>query len=486
MTNHRTHRGTAALAVIGLVLASCGGSDSADDAAPDATTAEAGDTAPADDSEPAPEPDEPDDDASAGDDTAEPDDTDAGSGDGDDDGSGDGDDTEADSGDPDAAVDDALTGDGFGVLPPPTGEPIVVGMVNTEGTPGLDFPEMRTDTDLALAYLNEHGGFGGRPIVIEHCTAAGSPETSQACAQELSGKGVEMALLGLDLFPGYDTFAASGIPVVGALPILPPDYTADALFFTGGNATTMAAIVALAVEEFDAQSVGIVSADNAGANGSEASLIGALDKAGITYKSVKGGDNETDAGFQGLIREANSDNPDLMISLYADAGCIGAMRGRVALGISTPMVSTAICGSAEVIDVVGDDAVGWYFVGVGAQQDTTSAFEFDEMIEPTYGADADSSLGLGALGITQLVSLARVANAVAADGGEVTGATIYERMLNSSDVLNFPNDRPLTCGLSDAYPSVCNFEFPIGFYEAGGEILTVPGFESISVLDYLP
>ena len=158
---------------------------------------------------------------------------------------------------------------------------------------------MRTDTDLAVDYLNAHGGFGGRPIEIEHCTAAGSPETSQACAQELAGKGVELVMLGLDLFPGYDTFAAAGIPVVGALPILPGDYTADTLFVTGGNSTTMAAMVALAVEHFDAQTVGIISADNPGANGSEAALTAALDKAGLEYVSVKGGDNETDAGIPG-------------------------------------------------------------------------------------------------------------------------------------------------------------------------------------------
>ena len=101
--------------------------------------------------------------------------------------------------------------EGFAALGPPSGEPIVIGMVNTEGTPGLDFPEMRTDTDLAVDYLNQHGGMGDRPIEIVHCAAAGSPETSQACAQELTGKNVEMVMLGLDLFPGYDTFAASGI-----------------------------------------------------------------------------------------------------------------------------------------------------------------------------------------------------------------------------------------------------------------------------------
>ena len=374
----------------------------------------------------------------------------------------------------------------FRALDPATGDPIVIGMVNTEGTPGLDFPEMRTDTDLAVTYLNEHGGMGGRPVQIEHCAAAGSPETSQACAQELSGKGVEFVMLGLDLFPGYDTFAASDIRVFGALPILPPDYTAEARFLTGGNATTMAAIVALAVEHYGASTVGIISADSAGGNSSESALTGALDKAGLSYLSIKGGAVETDAGFQGLIREANGDNPDVLVSLYDDAGCIGAVRGRVLLGIDTPMISTAICGSADVIDVVGDDAIGWNYVGVGSPADTPASAAFAELLEPAYGEASSTSLGLGALGIGQVMTLARVANAVVAEGGEVTGQTIYDRLSTSTDLQNFPNDNTLSCGLSESYPSVCSFQFPIGEYVAGGEIQTVPGFEAISVADYLP
>jgi branched-chain amino acid transport system substrate-binding protein len=374
----------------------------------------------------------------------------------------------------------------FQSLGPAAGDPIVIGMVNTEGTPGLDFPEMRTDTDLAVTYLNEHGGMGGRPVQIEHCAAAGSPETSQACAQELSGKGVDFVMLGLDLFPGYETFAASGIPVFGALPILPPDYTAEALFLTGGNATTMAAIAALAVEHYRASTVGVISADSAGGNSSEAALTGALDKAGLSYVSIKGGAVETDAGFQGLIREANSDEPDVLVSLYDDAGCIGAVRGRVLLGIDTPMISTAICGSADVIDVVGDDAIGWNYVGVGSPAGTPASEAFAELLEPEYGEASSTSLGLGALGIGQMMTLARVANAVVAEGGEVTGQAIYDRLSTSRDLQNFPNDNVLSCGLSESYPSVCSFQFPIGEYLAGGEIQTVPGFEAISVVDYLP
>ncbi len=380
----------------------------------------------------------------------------------------------------------ASTDEGFASLAPPSGDPIVIGMVNTEGTPGLDFPEMRTDTDLAVDYLNQHGGMGGRPIQLEHCASSGSPETSQACAQELSGKGVEFVMLGLDLFPGYDTFAATDIPVFGALPVLAADYSADARFLTGGNATTMAAMVALIVEKYEADSVGIVSADNAGANSSEAALTAALDKAGVAYRSVKGGDDETDAGFQGLLREANSDGPDVLVSLYSEAGCIGAMRARVSLGIDTPAISTAICGGADVIDVVGDDALGWSFIGVGGPTDGPDDAVLAELIEPAYGAADASSLGLGALGINQVMTLARVANTLAATGEAVTGQAIFERLSTATDHVDFLNGNPLSCGAATSYPSVCSFFFPIGEYVAGGGIATVPGFEAVSVVDYLP
>ncbi|MDA3025149.1 MAG: hypothetical protein O3B23_06600, partial [Actinomycetota bacterium] len=92
---------------------------------------------------------------------------------------------------------------------PPTGPEMVVGMVNTEGGAGLDFPDIRRFVEAAVEYTNEHGGLGNRPVKLETCIANGSPETSQACAQELVGKNVELILLGLDLFPDYKTYEAA-------------------------------------------------------------------------------------------------------------------------------------------------------------------------------------------------------------------------------------------------------------------------------------
>ena len=305
----------------------------------------------------------------------------------------------------------------------------------------------------------------------------------------MSGEGVELVMLGLDLFPGYDTFAASDIPVFGALPILPGDYTADALFLTGGNATTMAGDGRRSPSSNSMPRPSASSAPTTpGANGSEASLTAALDKAGVSYVSIKGGDNETDAGFQGLMREATKDDPDVLVSLYDDAGCIGAIRARVSLGIDTPTISTPICGSAEVIDVVGDDALGLVLRrGRGAPTDRRSAQTLAEIIEPEYGDDASGSLGLGALGIGQVMTLARVANALAAEGAEVTGAAIYERLAHLDRHRQLPerHSHSPAARRRRTRASAASRSRSASTSMAARS-MTVPGFEAFSVVDYLP
>ena len=375
-------------------------------------------------------------------------------------------------------------------LGPPTGAEMVVGMVNTEGGAGLDFPDIRRFIEAAVEYTNEHGGLGNRPVKLETCIANGSPETSQACAQELVGKNVELVLLGLDLFPDYKTYEAASIPIIGVLPILPIDYTANALFLTGGNATSQAAIAAVAKEYYSASNVSIIHADNAGANSTAASLQAALDKAGIAWEAVKGGDNETDAGYQGLVREAASGDPDVIVSLYADAGCIGVMRGRASLGITTPVITTNICADRDVIDAVGDDALGWMFAGLPEEIDSPERTLQRELLAPVLGIDAsevtNAGLGLGGLGYSLYMSLVQYGNQMVEQGIELTGASLYDFVKSGEGLFFFGGVTPLACGASAAYPAVCSFVFPFAEYKGDGVVGPVDGLGLVDSLPYLP
>ncbi len=332
-------------------------------------------------------------------------------------------------------------------LEAPTGEPMVVGLDQLRGGARARLPRhpSRTSRPPSRISTSTAASVVG-PLELTSCASKGSPETSQACAQEIAGSGVELVLLGLDLFPGYPTFDASGLPVIGLLPILPGDYTANALFVTGGNATLAAGMAAVAKEKFDAQSVGIISADNPGANGTEAALKASLDKVGIPYVSIKGGNEETDAGYQGLMAQANANDPDLLVSLYDGPGCIGTMRGRTALGITTPVLAASSCAASEVLDQVGDDALGWIFLGAQTNEETPANQIIREIMAPSLGVPVDevdpSALGLGGLGIIQAMTLAQFADAIVADGGEVTGASLYDYFASTSTRSGRPAFRP--------------------------------------------
>ncbi len=388
---------------------------------------------------------------------------------------------------------DPASGDDFTLrvaeMGPPTGEPMRVGLVNTEGVPGLDLADIRVNIEATFDYLNEHGGMGGRPLELTTCASKGSPETSQACAQEIAGSDVELVLLGLDLFPGYATFDATELPVVGLLPILPGDYTANALFTTGGNATLAAGMAGVASEQFNATSVGIISADAPGSNGTEAALTASLDKLGIPYVSIKGGVTETDAGYQGLMQQANQGDPDLLITLYDEPGCIGTMRGRVSLGIETPVLASSECAAKGVIDQVGDDALGWTFLGAQTNEETPANALIREIMAPVLGVPAEevdpASLGLGGLGIIQAMTLAKFADAIATSGNEVTGASLYDYFATTTESI-WPSGLPVECGKASNYPSVCTFEFPVIEYTENGTLQPAEGFEVVSAFEYLP
>ena len=367
---------------------------------------------------------------------------------------------------------------------PPTGPEMLVGMVNTEGNPnGLDFPDLRRFAEAAFEYMNAHGGFGGRPVKLETCVAGGTPETSQKCAQELVGKGVELVLIGLDLFPDYATYKAANVPVIGVLPILPPDNTAEALFLTGGNVTTTAVMAVIAQDRYQAKTVGIIHADNAGANSTAAGVEAALDKAGIKWKAVKGGDNETDAGYLGLMQAANADDPDLLISLYADAGCIGTIRGYATAGITKPVLTTSICSDSDVISQVGDDATGWVFVGATPERDTPEKALLQSIVAPFIKDEATGemgiepadvktgALGLGGLGTVLVLSLRNYAAEMVAGGTEMTGQNLYDFLKSADGLFLYGGITPVKCGLAaPSYPSICSYVFEATEYKDGAVV----------------
>jgi branched-chain amino acid transport system substrate-binding protein len=357
---------------------------------------------------------------------------------------------------------------------PATGTPFVIGVVNTEGVPSLDFPEFRQSFEAARDYANSIGGVAGRPFEIVSCIAKGTPESSQACAQQMAEAKVELVLLGLDVFVDHPTYEAAGIPVIGMVPIFPPDYQAkNAAFLIGGNLSLSATVakVATSPDFLGGKKIGILANDAAATASALGVLEPALAKAGAEVTKVIGGVEETDAGYQGLMREVTANNPDVIISLYGDAGCIGAMRARESLGITTPVVTTNVCANRDILSVVGTAAEGWHFAGAQGEVPPTPGDPMMEALAKVQGVPITevNQYGFATVGFVLFMSMVDFANATAAKVGadSVSGAAIFEAIRTDPTLTLYGGGSPVTCGKYPAYPSVCGMELPVARFEDG-------------------
>jgi hypothetical protein len=97
-----------------------------------------------------------------------------------------------------------------------------------------------------------------------------------------------------------------------------------------------------------------------------------------------------------------------------------------------------------------------------------------------------TSLGLDALALQQIMSLATFANALQSSGAEVTGRSIYNYLAEEPGLQIWPDGAEVQCGASASYPSVCTFTLPFAEYAGDGRVTTVPGLEAVSSLELLP
>jgi hypothetical protein len=118
-----------------------------------------------------------------------------------------------------------------------SGEPIKIGFQNPEGDPAGSFPEYSIAAQAAADYINaELNGLGGRPIELDVCVMAITPDDSQRCANELSSDGVELAVSSLNFFGNhFAIYQGSNIPVVVGTPITVGDFTSEGVFSVGGG-----------------------------------------------------------------------------------------------------------------------------------------------------------------------------------------------------------------------------------------------------------
>jgi hypothetical protein len=182
------------------------------------------------------------------------------------------------------------------------------------------------------------------------------------------------------------------------------------------------------------------------------------------------------------MQQAAESNPEAIISLYGQAGCVALMRARVELGVTAPVFSNTACLADRVIEAVGDDAVGWYFAGSTGGVETDDSKTMKKYVAGVTGGTPEEvdPFGFTSLGWLEMLTVQRVAASI---GPDATGQAIID-VFRSRKALQWGSDAALECGSVASLPAVCSFAIPFAEYTADGAAAAFGG-DNISALDVL-
>lgn len=340
-----------------------------------------------------------------------------------------------------------------------TGEPIVLGMINQENTPLGSYPELSSATRAAIEFVNtELGGVNGRPIELEVCNTEFSPEGSTACAQGFVQSGVPAVLGGIDVFGnGIDTLEENAIPFVGGIPVSTQAVTNDNSFqWSGGTWGATVAFAHHAATEAGAERVAIVYPEFGPITSSAEYGRTTLEKLGVTEVAmVPYPITATD--LTSPIQAAASGDPDAIVMLAADTGCMGAFDGFDTVGTTADVYLVGACASPAIVDEAGPDKTdGTIFNVEGpiSRGEENVDFALYQAVAEKYG-DGFDPVGAGTVTFRSFMNLYRIM--VELDEADLTPAGITAALSAQDDAPSFMG-HPSTCDREQlaGLPAVCS------------------------------
>lgn len=353
------------------------------------------------------------------------------------------------------------SGGGSGGGNKPTGPPLVVGLMNMENAPVGSFPEFRKDAEAAVRYVNEElGGVHNRPLKLETCLTNGSPESAQACANELRAKQPTVVLAGPELAagPALAVFESARIPYVGLTPALGDELQSTSSFMlAGGLPGDLLAEAEYITGTLKATKVGVVHLDLPGLQ--DTAVLAAriiLRKRGVT--DVKIVPEKADAAdFVPAVRAATTSNPDVLLAIFPAQGCARVLQAAQALRVRARIFMPSACASDEVLSAAGRAADGVSFatglVPYTHRDDPQVATFLDKRRQ--YGAGEGNPSVLSQAGFALVMNTHRLLSGL--NPNPLDGVALSNKLQVARDEPNFMA-HTFTCDAHQVLllPSICN------------------------------
>jgi branched-chain amino acid transport system substrate-binding protein len=241
----------------------------------------------------------------------------------------------------------------------PTGEPVKIGVITSEGVSGIDLPTLAAGARAAGDHLNSQNGIATRPVQIVVCNGKSDPAKEAACAQQFVDEGV-VAVTGLGPTwgdNGLPVLASAGIPFVG-LPISNAEFVNPVSYpITGGSAAAFPALTKYFVDK-GVKKVSVIYADLAAGKLAADALIGDIFKAAgvtdVTLIPEKVGAPD----FTAAVVKANENDPDVIFTLFAADDCARILQAASETGVTAAIAAPGSCAEASAFKQLSSKIVG--------------------------------------------------------------------------------------------------------------------------------
>jgi branched-chain amino acid transport system substrate-binding protein len=360
-----------------------------------------------------------------------------------------------------------------------TGKPLPVGMINMEDSPTGSFPELRRDAEAAVRYVNEElGGVHNHPLQLEVCRTQGTPESSQACANQLRAKNPVAVLGGIDLgaSASLPVLERAKIPYISLTPALGDELASpDSFTLAGGLAADLLGQAEYITGTLQAKKVGVLHLDLPGLQ--EAAVFAArtvLQKRGVSDLKIVS-EKADAADFIPAVRSATASNPEVLIAVFPAQGCTRVLQATQALRVRARLFLPSACGAQEVFDAGGAAAEGVTFASPLLPYTATDNPEVATYREKLrrYAGDTSPSL-LSQAGFSLVMDLQRLLNEL--DEGSLKAEMLTEKVKAARDEPSFMG-HPYTCNGREVplLPSVCSAAVRLLQYRGGNQFQDVTG-----------
>lgn len=340
------------------------------------------------------------------------------------------------------------------------GEPVRLGMVNQENTPGGSYPELSLGVRAAIDFVNDQlGGLDGRPIELEVCNTQFSAEGSTACGQRFVESGLPVVMGGIDVFgTAIDVLGENGIAYAGGIPVSSQSVEAENSYqWSGGSWGASVAFAEWAATELDAGSVAIVYGEFGSIE--EAAEYGrtVLERNGVEVQMVPYPILATDIGSP--LQAAATNDPDAIAVLAADAGCSSAFEALANLDLDAQPFFTGACAAPTIVDSVDATVTDGAIFNVEGPiandpADPDPDLQLYNAVIDRYGDGVDA-VGAATVTFRAFMNLYAVLRELGA--AELSPGSVSESLASQVDTPSFMG-HPYTCDREqfEGLPAICS------------------------------